>query len=95
MQFDKRAVAHFLTHQFVRLAWTTTQQKFTTSGAIVGFVFSLMLPGFGLVSGGGGIAGWMVAIPLLTVLFGLAGNRIGLGREKASLMRQAQTDTAG
>lgn len=94
MQFDYYAIGRFIARQFVRFGWTTTQQKCTTTGALGGFVFSLLLPGFGLASGRGGIAGWMVAIPLLTALFGLAGNRVGVGREKAALLRQAQTSWA-
>jgi uncharacterized membrane protein len=92
MQLNYRATARFMSRRFVRLAWTTTQQKWTTTGSLVGLVFSMMLPGFGLASGGGGMAGWIVAIPLFMVVFGLAGNRIGIGREKATLMRQTQTD---
>lgn len=90
MEFNRHAIGRFMARQFVRLAWTTTQQKCTTTGALVGFVFSILLPGFGLAMAGGGIAGWIVAIPLFTVLFGLVGNRIGVGREKAALMRKVQ-----
>jgi hypothetical protein len=49
-----------------------------------------MLPGFGVARAGGGIAGWAIAVPLFMLLFGLAGNRYGVGREKATLLRQAQ-----
>lgn len=90
MRFNRNAVGHFIVRKFVRLAWTTTQQRCTTVGAGVGLTFSTLLPGFGLVSAGAGIAGWMVAIPLFTVLFGLVGNRVGIGREKAALVRKVQ-----
>ncbi len=90
MQFNGNAVGRFIVRKFVRLAWTTTQQKCTTIGALVGFAFSMLLPGFGLASAGSGIAGWVIAVPLLTVLFGLAGNRVGIGREKAALVRKVQ-----
>ena len=90
MHFNYRATAHFMARQFVRLAWSSTQQKWTTTGALIGLAFALMLPGFGVASAGGGIAGWVIAVPFFMLLFGLAGNRYGLGREKAALLRQAQ-----
>jgi len=88
MRIDYRATVHFMACQFVQLAWTTTQQKWTTAGALIGLTLSLMLPGFGVASAGGGIAGWKIAIPLLMLLFGLAGNRFGVGREKTALLRR-------
>lgn len=92
MQFNYRTTGRFMRRQFVRLAWTTTQQKWTTRGALIGLAFALMLPGFGVASAGGGISGWIVDVPLFTLLFGLAGNRFGVGREKATLLRQMQTE---
>lgn len=85
MQFNYRAIGRFMRRQLVRLAWTTTQQKWTTRGALFGLAFALLLPGFGVASAGGGVAGWMVAIPLFMLLFGLAGNRFGVGREQREI----------
>lgn len=93
MQLDYRATARFMTRKFVRLAWTTTQQKWTTSFAIAGLTLStLLMPGVGIVVFGTAFAGWWLAVFIMTLLFGLFGNRVGVGREKAILMRRTQAD---
>lgn len=82
-----------MARQFVRLAWTTTQQKWTTSFIIAGLVLaSMIMPGLGIAVFGTAFAGWWLAVFITTVFFGLVGNRVGVGREKATLMRQAQAD---
>ena len=93
MQLSYRATARFLHRHFIRLAWTTTQQRWTTVGALFGLIFALFLPGFGIASAGRGLAGWIVAVPLFVLLFGLAGNRFGIAREKAAALRKAPSDT--
>ena len=93
MQFDYRATARFMARQSVRLAWTTTQQKWTTSFVVVGLTLAtLVMPGFGIVVFGMAFAGWWFAVFIMTLFFGLVGNRVGVGREKATLLRQTQTD---
>ncbi|MGK9053115.1 hypothetical protein [Neorhizobium petrolearium] len=90
MQFDYRATARFMAHQFLRLAWTTTQQKWTTSFIIAGLTLAtLVMPGFGIAVFGTAFAGWWFAVFVMTLFFGLVGNRIGVGREKAAITRQA------
>ncbi len=93
MQFDYRATARFMARQFIRLAWTTTQQKWTTSSIIGGLVLaSLAMPALGIAVFGTAFAGWWLAVFIMTVFFGLVGNRVGVGREKATLLRKAQVD---
>ncbi|KEQ08057.1 hypothetical protein [Pseudorhizobium pelagicum] len=93
MQFDYRATARFMARQSVRLAWTTTQQKWTTSFVVVGLTLAtLVMPGFGIAVFGTAFAGWWFAVFIMTLFFGLVGNRVGVGREKATLLRQTQTD---
>lgn len=93
MQFDYRATAHFMARQFVRLAWTTTQQKWTTSFIIGGLALATMvMPGLGIAVFGTAFAGWWFAVFIMTLFFGLVGNRVGVGREKATLLRRTQTD---
>ena len=93
MQFDYRATARFMARQSVRLAWTTTQQKWTTSFFVVGLTLAtLVMPGFGIAVFGTAFAGWWFAVFIMTLFFGLVGNRVGVGREKATLLRQTQTD---
>ena len=94
MQFYYRATAHFMARQFVRLAWTTTQQKWTTSFVVAGLALAtLMMPRFGIAVFGTAFAGWWFAVCIMTLFFGLVGNRVGVGRKKATLLRQTQTDT--
>jgi hypothetical protein len=93
MQFNYRATARFMFRHFVRVAWTTTQQKWTTASVIAGLVLATMvMPGLGIAVFGTAFAGWWLAVFVMTIFFGLIGNRVGVGREKATLMRQAQVD---
>lgn len=93
MQFDYRATARFMARHSVRLAWTTTQQKWTTSFVIAGLVLATMvMPGLGIAVFGTAFAGWWFAVFITTLFFGLVGNRVGVGREKASLLRQTRND---
>lgn len=92
MQFNYRATARFMARQFVRLAWTTTQQKWTTSFVVAGLIVAtLVMPSLGIAIFGTAFAGWWLAVFIMTLFFGLVGNRVGVGREKASLLRQTQT----
>ena len=94
MQLNYRATARFMFRHFVRLTWTTTQQKWTTAFVIAGLVLvSMVMPGLGIAVFGTAFAAWWLVVLVVTVIFGLIGNRIGVGCEKAALMRQAQTDT--
>jgi hypothetical protein len=79
--------------QFVRFAWTSTQQKWTTAFILAGVALaSIMMPGLGIAVFGTAFAGWWLAVLVMTVFFGLVGNRVGVGREHAKLLRQRQTD---
>ncbi|TBG15989.1 hypothetical protein [Rhizobium leguminosarum] len=89
MKPNYAASARFLRRRFVRHAWTTTQQKWTTSFVVVGLlVASAVMPTFGIAVFGTAFAGWWLAVSLLTVFFGLLGNRAGIGLEKAALQRK-------
>lgn len=95
MQFDYRATTRFMARQFVRLAWTTIQQKWTTSFVVTGLALAtMMMPGLGIAVFGTAFAGWWLAVSVMTLFFGLVGNRVGVGREKASLVRQTRADAA-
>ncbi|NRQ13486.1 hypothetical protein [Ensifer sesbaniae] len=88
MKFNFRARARLMSRLFVRLAWTTTQQKWTTSFVLAGMVLATMVtPGLGIAVFGTAFAGWWLAVFLATVFFGLLGNRVGVGREKARILR--------
>ncbi|MFS2326421.1 hypothetical protein U2P60_13565 [Brucella sp. H1_1004] len=89
MRFDFSATARFMRRQFIRRAWTTTQQKWTTSFVILGLTLAtLVVPPFGIAVFGTAFAGWGAGVIILTLFFGLVGNRFGLEREKASLLRE-------
>ena len=93
MQFDYRAAARFMRLQLKRHTWTTTQQKFTTGFAVAGLVLAtIVMPPFGIAVFGTAFAGWWFAVFIMTVFFGLLGNRFGVGREKAALVRQTRTE---
>lgn len=93
MQFKYRATARFMFRQSVRLVWTTTQQKWTTSFVLAGMALAtVFMPGLGIAVFGTAFAGWWFAVIVMTIFFGLVGNRVGVGREKATLLRQAQTE---
>jgi hypothetical protein len=47
------------------------------------------MPSFGIAVFGTAFAGWWLAVFLTTGVFGLVGNRLGIGREKATLLSQA------
>lgn len=94
MQFDYRATARFMARHSVRLAWTTTQQKWTTSFVIGGLALATMvMPRLGIAVFGTAFAGWWFAVFIMMLFFGLVGNRVGVGREKATLLRGTQPDT--
>ncbi|OKP76047.1 hypothetical protein BTE77_17250 [Ensifer adhaerens] len=81
--------AQIVRRTFVRRAWTTTQQRWTTGSIVAGLVFaSLAMPSFGIAVFGTAFAGWWLAVFITTGVFGLVGNRFGIGREKAALLRQ-------
>lgn len=91
MQINYRATARFIARQFVRLAWTTTQQKWTTASVIAGMALATaIMPGLGIAVFGTAFAGWWLAVVIMTLFFGLVGNRVGVGREKATLLRRMQ-----
>ncbi|MCV9943934.1 MULTISPECIES: hypothetical protein [unclassified Rhizobium] len=93
MQFNYRATARFMLRQSVRLVWTTTQQKWTTSFVPAGMALTtVFMPGFGIAVFGTAFAGCWFAVVVMTVFFGLVGNRVGVGREKATLLRQTHTE---
>lgn len=94
MQFDYRTTARFMARHSVRLAWTTTQQKWTTSFVVAGLTLAtLVMPGFGIAVFGTAFAGWWFAVFIMTLFFGLVGNRVGVGREKAVLQQRTQSET--
>ena len=93
MQFNYSATARFMLRQLIRLAWTTTQQKWTTSFVLAGTVLAMVvMPRLGIAVFGTAFAGWWFAVLVMTIFFGLVGNRVGVGREKATLMRQSRTE---
>ena len=92
MTFDFKAAAGKLRELAVRRFWTTPQQRWTTGFAIGGLALaSLVMPPFGVAVFGGAFAGWGLAVVLVAVFCGLVGNRIGIGREKAEIVKQAKT----
>lgn len=89
MQLNYRATARFMFRHFVRLAWTTTQQKWTTAFVMAGLALAtIAMPRIGIAIFGTAFAGWWFAVLLMALFFGLVGNRVGVGREKATLLRQ-------
>ncbi|MDM9645795.1 hypothetical protein [Rhizobium sp. S163] len=71
---------------FLRHAWRTTQQKWTTSFAGGGLLLATFaMPSFGIAVFGTAFAGWGIAVVLFSAFSALVGNRIGVGREKAVL----------
>ena len=94
MKLDFRATARFLARQAVKRAWTTSQQRWTTSFVGVGFLLAaIFVPPFGIAALGTAIAGWWIAVIVVTIVFGLVGNRFGIGREKAALLRDPDRST--
>ncbi|WFS02401.1 hypothetical protein [Rhizobium tumorigenes] len=92
MTFDYRGTARWMRQHFIQHAWTTTQQKWTTGGVVAGLtVATIVMPPLGIAVSGTAFAGWWLAVFVMTILFGLFGNRLGVGREKAELVRQAQS----
>lgn len=85
-----KTAAQIVQTTFIRRAWTTTQQRWTTASIVAGLLFaSLVMPSFGIAVFGTAFAGWWLAVFLTTGVFGLVGNRLGIGREKATLLSQA------
>ncbi|MBX5172611.1 hypothetical protein HJB84_22525 [Rhizobium sp. NZLR1b] len=94
MEFNYRATARFMCRQVIRLVWTTSQQKWTTSFLLAGMTLAaILMPPFGIVVFGTAFAGWWFAVLVMTVFFGLVGNRVGVGREKAAIKRQIDHDS--
>ena len=92
MQLNYRRATRFLGRQFVRLAWTTTQQKWTTAGICAATITTIaFVPNLGIAIFGTAFAGWWVVLFVTAMLGGLAGNRVGVGREKAALLRQTES----
>ncbi len=87
MQFNCRAIAVFMHRQFVRRAWTTTRQQWTTSFVFggLGLACVLMSP-LGIAVFGTDFARWWLAVFVVAVFFGLVGNRFGVERETAALI---------
>lgn len=67
-----------------RLLWGTEQRRWTVGGLVVGWLVGLCLPGMGLSMLGGATNIWGWAVLGFTVIGGIIGNRIGIGREKTS-----------
>lgn len=90
MRFQFRRVSSWFKRMFIRHAWRTSQQKWTTSFVVAGFaIASLFMPGLGIAIFGTAFAGWWLAVLIVTVIFGMTGNRIGIGREKAEMQRRS------
>lgn len=90
MSISYASAGRFLRRQLYRLSWSTTQRRWTTGAAIAGFaIAAIYVPGLGIASGGGAFAGWWLVVGVVTLLFALIGNRLGIGREKAELIREA------
>ncbi|RVD37110.1 hypothetical protein EN742_20965 [Mesorhizobium sp. M4A.F.Ca.ET.020.02.1.1] len=80
-------------NRFIRHAWTSTQQRWTTSFVVAGLILAtIVMPSFGIAVFGTAFAGWWLAVFIMTGVCGLVGNRVGIGREKARMMRQAEAD---
>lgn len=91
MKFEYGRTARFMRRQFVRHAWTTTQQKWTTSFIFGGLLIAtIAVPPLGIAVFGTAFAGWWLTVFLMTLFFGLVGNRVGIGRERAALLRETQ-----
>ncbi|MCR4520977.1 MULTISPECIES: hypothetical protein [Bosea] len=93
MKFDYTVTARWMRQRFVRHAWTTSQQKWTTSCAIGGLVLATMVtPGFGIAVFGTAFAGWWVAVILITIFSGLFGRHLSLSRSHSKLVKQVEAD---
>lgn len=90
MKLNYAAAARLLRRLFMRHAWRTTQQKWTTSFALGGLLLaSVAMPSFGIAVFGTAFAGWWAAVFLVSLVSGLIGNRVGIGREKAVLEKDS------
>ncbi|AIC28136.1 hypothetical protein IE4771_CH03042 [Rhizobium etli bv. mimosae str. IE4771] len=77
---------------FVRFAWRTAQRRWTTIRVAVALILTTaFIPSLGIAIFGTAFAGWWVVLGVMALLGGLAGNRVGIGREKATLIRQSET----
>jgi hypothetical protein len=93
MNSNFRTAATIVRNRFIRHAWTTTQQRWTTSFVVAGLILAtIVMPSFGIAVFGTAFAGWWLAVFIMTGVCGLVGNRVGVGREKASMMRQAESE---
>ena len=93
MRFDYAATARWMRQRFVRHAWTTSQQKWTTSFALGGMVLATMItPGFGIAVFGTAFAGWWAAVVLITIFSGLFGRHLSLSRSHAKLVKQIEAE---
>lgn len=91
MQFDYRAASLFMFRMFVRFAWRTAQRRWTAIGVAVAlFLTTAFIPSLGIAIFGTAFAGWWIVLGVMALLGGLAGNRVGIGREKATLIRQSE-----
>ncbi len=91
MNFDFKETAQMMCAKFVRHAWTTTQQRWTTSFLAAGLIVAtIIMPSFGIAVFGTAFAGWWLAVFFMTGVCGLVGNRVGIGRERASLLRHSE-----
>ncbi|WP_156468007.1 hypothetical protein [Rhizobium sp. Leaf371] len=61
-----------------RLAWSSTRCRCATTGMIIGIVFAMLLPGFGIASGGKGTSGFGVALIVFALIGWLVGRSIGV-----------------
>ena len=96
MKFDYTVTARWMRQRLIRHAWTTTQQKWTTSFVVGGLILAtVVMPPLGIAVFGTAFAGWWFAVFLMTLVCGLVGNRFGIGRERAALKKMSQQpDTA-
>ena len=95
MTFNYTVTARWMRQRFIRHAWTTTQQKWTTSFVIGGLILAtIVMPPFGIAVFGTAFAGWWFAVFLMTLVCGLVGNRFGIGREQNALKRTATQSDA-
>lgn len=95
MKFDYTVVARFMAQRLKRHAWTTPRQKWTTRGLVAGLaIATITVPPFGIAVFGTAFAGWWFAVFLMTLVCGLAGRHVGLGRELAAIKQSTQLPDA-
>ena len=92
MKFDYTETRRSAWRLLMRLCWTTTHQKWTTSFIVAGLAIAVcFVPRLGIAVFGTAFAGWWLTVLLVTVFFGLVGSRVGIGREKSALEKGGAT----